>query len=142
MPGHVCVTLESSWPGILILASSIETVDSRSALKCSRQSFLYTLSFLQVPPSFLDFLFSFGSTSEPIDYHLTGFQGDKTVSLIQNRSLRIPRLGRSGLEHQMQYLYDRWSGRAVMMGPRLGTFDRWLYTILSTWRTGGPSGSI
>ena len=104
MPGHVCGTLNCFWTGILILASSIETIDSRSALKCSRESFQYMLSFLQVPSSFLDFSFSFCFTSEPIDYHLTGFQGDKTLDLVQNRSLRIPRLGRSGLQHQMQYL--------------------------------------
>ncbi|KAJ3526326.1 hypothetical protein NM208_g11245 [Fusarium decemcellulare] len=81
-----------------------QTEHSRSSLSCSRHSFSYTLSFYQVPPSFLDFVSSFGSTSEPLDCLMTGFHSDDTLSTFNDSLLEIPKLGRSGLEHRMQYL--------------------------------------
>lgn len=89
---------------VLTTCSFFESIDSRSALNCSRYSFCYTLSHHQVPSDFLDFLFSFGSTCEPVDYHMSGFHSGDTLGSASSRSLAIPKLGRTGCEHHMQYL--------------------------------------
>ncbi|KAF5593784.1 uncharacterized protein FSUBG_9692 [Fusarium subglutinans] len=82
----------------------IESRNSRSPLNCSHQSFCYLSTFYQIPVSFLDFLFSFGQSTEPLDYHMTGFDGSDTLDTPQSEILQIPKLGRSGREHTVQYL--------------------------------------
>ncbi|KAF4994056.1 hypothetical protein FDECE_13243 [Fusarium decemcellulare] len=82
----------------------LQTAHSRSPLNCSRQSFLYALSFHQVPAAFSNFVSSFGTTSEPLDCLMTGFHSDETLGNVTNGPLEIPKLGRSGREHRMQYL--------------------------------------
>lgn len=49
-------------------------------------------------------MFSFGSTDDPIDYHMTGFNSHDTLDVGKDRLLDIPKLGRSGREHCVQYL--------------------------------------
>ncbi|KAK2136072.1 hypothetical protein NOF04DRAFT_1363621 [Fusarium oxysporum II5] len=82
----------------------IESRNSRSSLNCSHQSFCYLSTFYQIPASFLDFLFSFGQSTEPLDYHMTGFDGFDTLDSPKSEILEIPKLGRSGREHIVQYL--------------------------------------
>ncbi|KAF4460055.1 serine threonine kinase [Fusarium albosuccineum] len=82
----------------------IQAEHSRAPLNCSRDSFSHILSFHQVPPSFLDFVSSFGSTHYPTDYHMTGFHCDDTLDVPESNLLSISKLGRSGREHRMQYL--------------------------------------
>ncbi|UPK95639.1 hypothetical protein LCI18_006574 [Fusarium solani-melongenae] len=82
----------------------IQAAHSRSELSCSRNSFSYLCCFHQVDPSFLNFVFSFGSTDDPIDYHMTGFNSHDTLDVGNDRLLDIPKLGRSGREHCVQYL--------------------------------------
>lgn len=91
----------------------IQAANSRAALSCSRDSFSYLSCFHQVDPSFLNFVFSFGSTEEPLDYHMTGFNCNDTLDVADERLLDIPKLGRSGRELRVQYLLrslERGSG--------------------------------
>ncbi|KAJ4317350.1 hypothetical protein N0V84_007407 [Fusarium piperis] len=69
-----------------------------------------------VDPSFLDFVFSFGSTEEPLDYHMTGFNCNDTLDVADERLLDIPKLGRSGRELRVQYLL-----RSLERGTQPGT---------------------
>ncbi|KAF4340251.1 serine threonine kinase [Fusarium beomiforme] len=82
----------------------VQSRNSRAPLNCSHESFCYLSSFYQIPASFLDFLFSFGQSMEPLDYHMTGFNGHDTLDVPESDILGIPRLGRSGREHTVQYL--------------------------------------
>ncbi|KAF5690645.1 serine threonine kinase [Fusarium denticulatum] len=82
----------------------IQSKNSRSPLNCSHQSFCYLSTFYQIPASFLDFLFSFGQNPEPLDYHMTGFNGSDTLDFPKSDVVEIPKLGRSGREHVVQYL--------------------------------------
>ncbi|CCT63240.1 uncharacterized protein FFUJ_00134 [Fusarium fujikuroi IMI 58289] len=82
----------------------IQSKNSRSPLNCSHHSFCYLSTFYQIPASFLDHLFSFGQNPEPLDYHMTGFNGSDTLDSPKSDIVEIPKLGRSGLEHVMQYL--------------------------------------
>ncbi|KAH7004104.1 hypothetical protein EDB82DRAFT_42617 [Fusarium venenatum] len=82
----------------------INSSDSRAPLNCSYESFVYLLSFYQIPASFLDFISSFGLTREPTDYQMTGFNGFDTIETPEDNRIKIPRLGRSGQGHGTQYL--------------------------------------
>ncbi|WAO95674.1 Autophagy-related protein 1 [Fusarium falciforme] len=82
----------------------IQAAHSRAELSCSRDSFSYLCCFHQVDPKFLDFVSSFGSTDEPLDYHMTGFISHITMASGGERLLDIPKLGRSGRELRVQYL--------------------------------------
>ncbi|KAM0425859.1 hypothetical protein ACHAPT_008797 [Fusarium lateritium] len=82
----------------------LQAAHSRAELSCSRNSFSYLCCFHQVDPSFLDFVSSFGSTDEPLDYHMTGFNCNDTLDVADERVLNIPKLGRSGRGYGMQYL--------------------------------------
>ncbi|KAF5549962.1 serine threonine kinase [Fusarium napiforme] len=66
--------------------------------------YCYLSTFYQIPASFLDFLFSFGQNQEPLDYHMTGFNGSDTLDYPKSDIVEIPKLGRSGREHAVQYL--------------------------------------
>ncbi|KAK6859082.1 hypothetical protein PG995_004935 [Apiospora arundinis] len=66
--------------------------------------FTYLFSYLQVPESSLDYIFTFGRTSEPKDVCLTGFQPEDTLSMPPDRRIKISSLGRSGSEIRMTYL--------------------------------------
>lgn len=52
----------------------------------------------------MDFLSSFGVSSEPLDYHMTGFNSYDTLDAPEDKITKIPELGRSGREHAVQYL--------------------------------------
>ncbi|KAF5590973.1 serine threonine kinase [Fusarium pseudocircinatum] len=82
----------------------IQSKNSRSPLNSSHQSFCYLSTFYQIPASFLDLLFSFGQNPEPLDYHMTGFNGSDTLDSLKSDIVEIPKLGRSGREHVVQYL--------------------------------------
>ncbi|KAF5561837.1 serine threonine kinase [Fusarium phyllophilum] len=77
---------------------------SRDRLNCSRESYSLLSSFYQVGASFVDFLSSFGVSSEPLDYHMTGFNSYDTLDAPEDKITKIPELGRSGREHTVQYL--------------------------------------
>ncbi|KAK7964425.1 hypothetical protein PG988_011399 [Apiospora saccharicola] len=83
---------------------SLESSSSRAALDCSLAMFTYLFSYLQIPESLLDYVFTFGKTSEAKDVGLTGFQADDTLSLPPDRKIGISSLGRSGSEIRLSYL--------------------------------------
>lgn len=66
--------------------------------------FTYLFSYLQIPESSLDYIFTFGRTPEAKDVGLTGFQAEDTFSLPPDRRIGIPSLGRSGCEIRMSYM--------------------------------------
>ncbi|KAF7552111.1 hypothetical protein G7Z17_g4548 [Cylindrodendrum hubeiense] len=82
----------------------VQSGDSRAPLNCSRESFSNILAFHQISPSFLDFVYSFGYTTLPKDYSMTGFLSEDTLDVAKDDALNIPRLGRSGCEHRVSYL--------------------------------------
>jgi hypothetical protein len=63
---------------------------------------LRTLSYHQVMPSYLDFIFVFGSQSEPRDLRYSGFR-EQTLLSSPARGLSVPSLGRSGRQFQLCY---------------------------------------
>jgi hypothetical protein len=95
---------EESQGSMLIIGRFITSDDSRAPLHSSHESFAYLSSFYQIPATFLDFISSFGLTTLPKDYHMTGFNGLDTLDESKDSILQIPRLGRSGCEHSTQYL--------------------------------------
>ncbi|KAF4498672.1 serine threonine kinase [Fusarium agapanthi] len=106
----------------------IQSKNSRSPLNCSHHSFCYLSTFYQIPASFLDLLFSFGQNPEPLDYHMTGFNGSDTLDSPKGEIVEIPKLGRSGLEHVVQYLlrsvewdvkHKAWNIRQMAVHHRL-----------------------
>jgi Mg2+ and Co2+ transporter CorA len=60
------------------------------------------LSYHQVMPSFLDFVFSFGRQEYPEDFHFSGFKQESRLCPM-DRGLQIPELNRSGRNIQMCY---------------------------------------
>ncbi|KAJ9425963.1 hypothetical protein QL093DRAFT_2256044 [Fusarium oxysporum] len=82
----------------------INSDDSRSPLNCSHHSFSLLASFYLIPETFLPLVSAFGFTTEPKDYHMTGFECSDTLDVPRSSIIEIPRLGRSGREHVVQYL--------------------------------------
>ena len=60
------------------------------------------LTYHQVLPSFLDFLFPFGHQQYAQDFHFAGFKYEDRFSDVDN-GLRIPELGWSGRDYQFCY---------------------------------------
>ena len=60
------------------------------------------LTYHQVMPAFLDFLFSFGLQEYPQDFDFSGFRQHTTLSDF-DRGLMIPEVGRSGRGYQFCY---------------------------------------
>lgn len=75
---------------------------SRASLKVSRQMLTLVLSYHQVLPSFLDFLFPFGNQQYTQDLHFSGFKCEDRTS-DSDCGLRIPELGWSGRDFQFCY---------------------------------------
>ncbi|OCL10567.1 hypothetical protein AOQ84DRAFT_288983 [Glonium stellatum] len=63
---------------------------------------LCALTYYQVMPAFLDFLFPFGQQKYQKDFHSTGFRHETRLSEI-DRGLALPNLGRSGRSLQLCY---------------------------------------
>lgn len=60
------------------------------------------LSYHQVMPAYLDFLFPFGHQIYPKDFHFSGFRHEDRVG-VRDRGVAIPELGRSGRGLQLCY---------------------------------------
>ncbi|KAH8748009.1 hypothetical protein F5882DRAFT_90006 [Hyaloscypha sp. PMI_1271] len=76
--------------------------NSRERLYASRELLTYILSYHQVMPAFLDFLFPFGSQEGPRDMNFSSFREDSRLDPSYGR-LELPELGRSGRELRMCY---------------------------------------
>ncbi|KAL9620221.1 MAG: hypothetical protein Q9160_005230 [Pyrenula sp. 1 TL-2023] len=75
---------------------------SRDVLKISHEMLLWILSFFQVLPPFLEFIFPFGKRLYDIDFQFSGFRQDNRLSATLQRDA-IPELGRSGQNYQICY---------------------------------------
>ncbi|KAI1775400.1 hypothetical protein F4818DRAFT_416492 [Hypoxylon cercidicola] len=75
---------------------------SRSKLKLTRAMLVDILTFHQVMPDFLDFLYVFGQKSEPLDLQFSGFR-EQVVLSNPPGDLVQPGLGRSGKHYQICY---------------------------------------
>jgi len=62
----------------------------------------YVLTYHQVIPAFLDFLFPFGRKEYEKDFHFSGFRHEERLDT-QHKGLGIPGLGRSGRDIRMCY---------------------------------------
>ncbi|EXJ93764.1 hypothetical protein A1O1_02157 [Capronia coronata CBS 617.96] len=63
---------------------------------------LWILSFFQVLPTFLEFLFAFGKQLRAVDFQFSGFREDNRIEAILNRG-PLPEIGRSGQDYQICY---------------------------------------
>jgi hypothetical protein len=64
--------------------------------------FLYALTYHQVAPEFLEYIFAFGWQEYQDDFHFSGFR-ESTRLLTSERGLNIPALGRSGQDFRLCY---------------------------------------
>ena len=80
----------------------VQAGHSRDCLRVTRELFTNILTYRQVMPSFLDFVFSFGKQQHAEDFHFSGFRGESNLSST-SQNLRIPELGRSGMNLQLCY---------------------------------------
>lgn len=96
---------------------------SRAKLRVTRKMFLTMGSYHQIMPSFLDFVFSFGTQRHAKDFHYAGFRHDTRLSGPERR-IAIPALGRSGRILQLCY-----SLRSVETSPDQ---EKWPWSIRGT----------
>jgi hypothetical protein len=87
---------------IITLLRFLTAPNSRARLYTSRTLLVYILSYHQVMPSFLDFLFPFGSHEGPRDLNFSGFRQESRLEPFYSR-LELAELGRSGRELRMCY---------------------------------------
>ncbi|KAB5576415.1 hypothetical protein GE09DRAFT_622164 [Coniochaeta sp. 2T2.1] len=75
---------------------------SRARLKISRKMLMLILTWHQVMPAYLDFMYVFGEQSDQPDLRFTGFREQTNLGL-QFQRLAISSLGRSGRQFQICY---------------------------------------
>ena len=75
---------------------------SRRPLNISRKILVRILSYHQVMPGYLDFIFVFGSQSEPRDLRFSGFR-EQTLLATSPCGPAVPGLGRRGRQYQICY---------------------------------------
>ena len=86
----------------MLWASFVHAPHSRERLKTTRRMLMSVLTYHQVMPAFLDFLFPFGLQEHPQDFDFSGFRQHTTLSDF-DRGLTIPEVGRSGRGYQLCY---------------------------------------
>lgn len=82
--------------------SFINAPNSRAKLKTDREMFVRILSYHQVMPSFLDFVFSFGEQVRAKDFNFCGFRSESKLHC-DVPLLKLPNRRRSGRIFQMCY---------------------------------------
>lgn len=80
----------------------IQSRHSRDCLRISQEMFLYALTYHQVAPEFLEYIFAFGWQEYQDDFHFSGFR-ESTRLLASEMGLAIPALGRSGRDFRLCY---------------------------------------
>ena len=78
--------------------------------------FLYALTYHQVAPEFLDFVFPFGWQEYQDDFHFSGFR-EETRLLTAERGLNIRELGRSGQDFRLCYALKSVEKSSQESGP-------------------------
>lgn len=89
---------------------------SRDPLHISRDMALWILTFFQVLPSFLEFLFAFGKQLRAVDFQFSGFREDNRVEAGLNRG-PVPGLNRSGQDFQICYNLKTFEYKAGIAWP-------------------------
>ena len=102
MPIHVSRCLSQRDLISFILYRYIYAENSRDQLKITRDSLTEILTFHQVMPVYLDFMFVFGAQSDAKDLRFSGFR-EQTMISDPPRAPTIPALGRSGRHFQLCY---------------------------------------
>lgn len=76
--------------------------NSRDPLRISHNMFTLALTYHQVMPSFLDFIFPFGRQEYAQDFHFSGLRHENCLNPL-DKGLNVPELGRSGREIRLCY---------------------------------------
>lgn len=88
---------------MLMIYSFIHAANnSRKPLKTTRKMMVRILSYHQVMPGYLDFLFSFGAKHDPRDFRFSAFR-EQSLLNSPTRGPAVPSLGRSGRQIQMSF---------------------------------------
>jgi hypothetical protein len=83
-------------------SSYIHGKSSRSELQLTKDMLLKVLSYHQVMPTYLDFIFTFGAQIEARDLKFSGFY-EQTLLGEHSGGVAAPELGRSGRQFQLCY---------------------------------------
>lgn len=82
--------------------SFVHAPNSRDRLRTTRHMLTLSLSYLQVMPEFLDFVFPFGKQISERGFHFGGFRYRTRLAYFE-RGLAVPELGWSGYDYKMCY---------------------------------------
>ncbi|KAI9780709.1 MAG: hypothetical protein M1816_002758 [Peltula sp. TS41687] len=80
----------------------VRAPNSRAQLNTTREMFVLLLTYHQVMPAYLDFIFPFGEQLYPQDFYFSGFRHENRLSQV-DRGFSVPELGRSGRGLQICY---------------------------------------
>jgi hypothetical protein len=80
----------------------VHAPSSREQLRTTRSMLTLSLTYHQVMPAYLDFLFPFGRQLYAKDFHFSGFRHENSLG-DPGRAFNIPELGRSGQELRLCY---------------------------------------
>lgn len=80
----------------------IHAPNSRARLKITREMLTSALTYHQVMPAYLDFIFPFGEQEYPQDFHFAGLRSETWLNELDS-ARAIPELGRSGRTLQLCY---------------------------------------
>ncbi|KAH8726020.1 hypothetical protein GQ44DRAFT_680205 [Phaeosphaeriaceae sp. PMI808] len=95
----------------------IQAKNSRAPLSISSDMLKYIFSYYQIPPSFLDLIFSFGARENAMYNDFSALHKESRL-FHKQRGLEIPKLGRSG--HDVRISYNL---RSVEYSPNQVPFE-------------------
>ncbi|KAI1623065.1 hypothetical protein EDD37DRAFT_455481 [Exophiala viscosa] len=98
----------------------IHAQNSRDRLRVTREMLMALLTYYQVMPAFLDFVFPFGKTADARDFFYSGFKHETRLSKA-DRGLRVDPLSRSGL--RLQVSYSLWAP------AKTNAFQNWEWSV-------------
>ena len=84
----------------LIIPSFVQAPHSRGRLYTTHYMLALSMTYLQVMPGFLDFVFPFGKQSNERGFHFGGFRYQSRLP-DSERGLRVPELGWSGRDYKL-----------------------------------------
>jgi hypothetical protein len=82
--------------------SYVHAPHSQERLRITREMFMFLLTYHQVMPSFLDFIFPFGRQNFAETFHFSGFYPDERIST-HKCGIKLAEIGRSGQDVRMCY---------------------------------------
>lgn len=103
MPSHVSqVAIRLGSVRLAEVTRYIYAPSSRDRLKLTRGMLVETLTFHQVMPDYLDFMFVFGEQAEALDLGFSSFR-EQVALKPSHADLGLEALGRSGRQYQLCY---------------------------------------